>query len=104
MIKQTLKIRALIVDDEPFARERVRQLLDGDPEIEIAGECGDGLQAIAMINEQAPDLLFLDVQMPELVTSMPSAPSRPAPSIICSNHVLKIALPNRFAAPRRCSA
>jgi two-component system LytT family response regulator len=66
MIKQTLKIRALIVDDEPFARERVRQLLDGDPEIEIAGECGDGLQAIAMINEQAPDLLFLDVQMPEL--------------------------------------
>jgi two-component system, LytTR family, response regulator len=66
MIKQALKIRALIVDDEPFARERVRQLLEGDPEIEIAGECGDGLQAVAMINEQAPDLLFLDVQMPEL--------------------------------------
>jgi two-component system, LytTR family, response regulator len=66
MIKGTAKIRVLIIDDEPFARERVRQLLDGDPEVEITGECGDGLQAVAMINERAPDLLFLDVQMPEL--------------------------------------
>jgi two-component system, LytTR family, response regulator len=65
-IRRRTKIRALIVDDEPFARERVRQLLEGDPEVEITGECGDGLQAVAMINEQAPDLLFLDVQMPEL--------------------------------------
>jgi two-component system, LytTR family, response regulator len=65
-IKRNRKIRALLIDDEPFARARLRQLLEGDPDIEIAGECGDGLAAVAMIKERSPDLLFLDVQMPEL--------------------------------------
>ncbi|MEJ7708532.1 MAG: LytTR family transcriptional regulator DNA-binding domain-containing protein [Pyrinomonadaceae bacterium] len=65
-MKRTSKIRVLIVDDEPFARERVRQLLEGDADIEIIGECGDGLHAAALIKEQSPELLFLDVQMPEL--------------------------------------
>jgi two-component system, LytTR family, response regulator len=65
-IKKGRKIRALLIDDEPFARERLRQLLEGDPDIEIAGECGDGLAAVAMIKERSPDLLFLDIQMPEL--------------------------------------
>jgi two-component system LytT family response regulator len=65
-IKKNRKIRALLIDDEPFARERLRQLLEGDPDIEIAGECGDGLAAVAMIKELSPDLLFLDIQMPEL--------------------------------------
>jgi two-component system, LytTR family, response regulator len=65
-IKKNRKIRALLIDDEPFARERLRQLLEGDPEIEIAGECGDGLAAVSMIKERSPDLLFLDIQMPEL--------------------------------------
>ena len=58
-------IRALIVDDEPLARERIRDLVDRDPEILVAAECGDGLEAIAAIREYAPDLVFLDVQMPE---------------------------------------
>src|SRR5919202_943002 len=58
------KLRALIVDDEPFARERVRRLLAADEEIEIVGECADGFAAIHDIGERAPDLLFLDVQMP----------------------------------------
>lgn len=60
-----MKIRALIVDDEPLARERIRTLLKAEPDIEIAGECGDGRKAIAAIERQRPDLLFLDVQMPE---------------------------------------
>ncbi len=60
------KIRALIVDDEPLARERIVDLLANDAEVEVAGECGDGLAAVAAIESQKPDLLFLDVQMPEL--------------------------------------
>ena len=60
------KIQALIVDDEPLARERIMDLLAGDAEVEIAGECGDGLAAVAAIESQKPDLVFLDVQMPEL--------------------------------------
>jgi two-component system, LytTR family, response regulator len=59
-------IRTLIVDDEPTAREGIRQLLSDDPEIVVAGECADGLQASAAIRESVPDLVFLDVQMPEL--------------------------------------
>lgn len=58
------KIRAAIIDDEPFARERVRRLLNGDAEIEIAGEAGDGIEAVSLIKEKRPDLVFLDVQMP----------------------------------------
>ncbi|HVH68271.1 MAG TPA: LytTR family DNA-binding domain-containing protein [Gemmatimonadales bacterium] len=59
-------IRTLIVDDEPTARAGIRQLLSGDPEIVVMGECADGRQASAAIRESAPDLVFLDVQMPEL--------------------------------------
>ena len=60
------KIRALIVDDEPLARDRLRQLLAGEPEIELVGEYSDGLAAVAAIEKLHPDLLFLDIQMPEL--------------------------------------
>lgn len=59
------RIRALIVDDEPLARERIRDLLERDPEVVVAAECRDGLEAIAAIREHSPDLVFLDVQMPE---------------------------------------
>jgi two-component system LytT family response regulator len=61
-----MKIRTLIVDDEPLARARLRQLLMGEPEIEIAGECSNGLEAVAAIRSLCPRLVFLDVQMPEL--------------------------------------
>jgi two-component system LytT family response regulator len=61
-----MKIRTLIVDDMLLARKRVRRYLSADPEIEIVGECADGHEAIAAIKSLAPDLLFLDVQMPEL--------------------------------------
>jgi two-component system, LytTR family, response regulator len=59
-------IRVLIVDDEPLARDRVRQLLDGQADIEVIGECGDGTEALEVIRSQQPDVVFLDVQMPEL--------------------------------------
>ncbi len=60
------KIRALIVDDEPPARDRITDLIARDAEVEIIGECGDGLSAVAAIEDHKPDLIFLDVQMPEL--------------------------------------
>ncbi|HKW17803.1 MAG TPA: LytTR family DNA-binding domain-containing protein [Terriglobales bacterium] len=59
------KIRALIVDDEPLARSNVAVLLRRDPEIEVVAECGSGLEARQAIPGHKPDLLFLDVQMPE---------------------------------------
>lgn len=60
------RIKALIVDDEPPARSLVRRLLAPHKEIELIGECESGLEAIAAIRAHAPDLIFLDVQMPEL--------------------------------------
>jgi len=61
----TAKIRAFVVDDEPLARSNITVLLRLDPEIEIVGECGSGMQALANIRRKKPDLVFLDVQMPE---------------------------------------
>jgi two-component system LytT family response regulator len=58
-------IRALIVDDEPLARRHVRQLLAAEPDFEIVGEAEHGGAAIAQIESLRPDLVFLDVQMPE---------------------------------------
>ena len=60
------KIKTLIVDDEPLARERLRKMLEAEPEIELLGECADGRAAVEAIQKQSPDLVFLDVQMPEL--------------------------------------
>ncbi|MFQ5607584.1 MAG: LytR/AlgR family response regulator transcription factor [Candidatus Zixiibacteriota bacterium] len=61
-----MRIRALIIDDEPPARRLIRMLLSDDPEVEIIGECPDGNSALSAINEFAPDLVFLDIQMPGL--------------------------------------
>jgi two-component system LytT family response regulator len=60
------RLRALIVDDEPLARERVRTLLAAEPDVETVGECSDGAEAVAAIERLAPDLVLLDVQMPEV--------------------------------------
>jgi len=61
----TAKIRTLVVDDEPLARSNLTVLLRLDSEIEIVGECGSGLKALLEIRGRKPDLVFLDVQMPE---------------------------------------
>jgi two-component system LytT family response regulator len=60
------KFRALIVDDERPARQRLRELLEKQTTVEIIGECSDGLKAVKALKESLPDLLFLDVQMPRL--------------------------------------
>jgi two-component system LytT family response regulator len=60
------EIRALIVDDEPLARRGIRQLLAREPDMVVVGECRDGRSALAALDTLAPDLVFLDVQMPEL--------------------------------------
>ena len=59
-------IRTLIVDDEPLARLGIRAQLKEEKDIEIVAECRNGLEAIAAIEKEAPELVFLDVQMPEL--------------------------------------
>ena len=59
-------VRVLIVDDEALARQRVRRLLQAEPDVEIVGEADTGRDAVRMINELQPDLVCLDVQMPEL--------------------------------------
>jgi two-component system LytT family response regulator len=58
------KIRTLVVDDEPMARERVLTLLNQQPDIVVVGECADGAQAVSAIERLDPELVFLDVQIP----------------------------------------
>ena len=59
------KIRALIIDDEPLARSNILVLLQKNPEVEILGECGSALEGLDAIRKHRPDLVFLDVRMPE---------------------------------------
>lgn len=76
-------IRAVVVDDEEPARERLRHLLQAIPDVAVVGEAGDGEQAIERILELKPDVIFLDIQMPgcnglDVVASL----RRPRPKII----------------------
>jgi two-component system LytT family response regulator len=61
-----MSIGVLVVDDEPIARRAIVRLLAEDPELELLGECGDGVSAVAAIRAQSPDLVFLDIQMPAI--------------------------------------
>jgi two-component system LytT family response regulator len=61
-----MRIRLLIVDDEPLARDKIRTMVAGDPEIEITGECTNGAEAVAAVQSLRPDLMLLDVQMPQI--------------------------------------
>jgi two-component system LytT family response regulator len=60
------RLSALIVDDEDLARRLVREFLAAHEDIEVVGECANGLEAVKRIGELAPDLVFLDIQMPRL--------------------------------------
>ena len=59
-------MKTVLIDDEPLARELVREYLEGFTEIEVAGECNDGFEGLKTIQEQQPDLIFLDIQMPRI--------------------------------------
>ncbi len=59
-------VRVLVVDDEPPSRERVRSLLEGRENVDVIGECENGIDAVRAIEAHTPDLVFLDVEMPEL--------------------------------------
>jgi len=61
-----MTIRAAIVDDEPLARRRIRNLLKEAPDVEVIAECANGKDAIESLEKSPPDLLFLDIQMPEV--------------------------------------
>jgi two-component system LytT family response regulator len=60
------EIRALIADDEPLARRGIRQLLEAHPDVIVAGECRNGRETLRSLHTLQPDLIFLDVQMPQL--------------------------------------
>jgi two-component system, LytTR family, response regulator len=66
MERLLMPIRVLIIDDETLARDRLRDLLNYDSDIEIIGECANGKAALESIKELTPDLIFLDIQMPEM--------------------------------------
>jgi two-component system LytT family response regulator len=59
-------IRALIADDEALARNLIRRMLKDDRDLEVIGECSNGKETVAMIRKESPDVVFLDVQMPEM--------------------------------------
>ncbi len=61
-----MPLRVLIVDDEPLGRQRLRALLEAEADVEVVGECVDGAAAVAALRQERPDLVFLDVHMPEL--------------------------------------
>ena len=61
-----MKIRCIIVDDEPLARERIQVFLRNEADVEVVAECGSGAAAVEQILQLKPDLVFLDVQMPEM--------------------------------------
>jgi two-component system, LytTR family, response regulator len=61
-----MKTTALIIDDEAPARGRLRKMLEREPDVSVIGECSNGPEAISSITEQRPDVIFLDVQMPEV--------------------------------------
>lgn len=61
-----MQITALIVDDEPLARRRIRRLLHAASDVTIVGEAGGGEEALRILDEQRPQLMFLDVQMPRM--------------------------------------
>jgi two-component system LytT family response regulator len=61
-----MALRVLIVDDEPLGRQRLRALLEAEPDVVVIGECCDGPSAVRTLRREAPDLVFLDIRMPDL--------------------------------------
>lgn len=80
----TVKLRALIVDDMPLSRSRLRRYLADEADVEIAGECGSAEEALAAVERLPPDVLFLDVQLPGLngVEMLQRLPPQSRPAIV----------------------
>lgn len=83
-VAESSYIKALIVDDEVLARNRIREILKKDPDIQLVGECGNGREAVDAILEHAPHLLFLDIQMPEMdgFTVLKTLPQERLPMVV----------------------
>lgn len=78
------ELRVVVADDEPLVRRGLRRLLDAEPDVTVVGEARHGREALALVERESPDLLFLDVQMPE-VTGLEVAAvlaGRPRPGIV----------------------
>jgi two-component system LytT family response regulator len=90
-----MNIRTLIVDDEPLARKRIKRFLVEETDISVIGECGSGNEAIETIQRTPPDLIFLDIQMPEIngFEVLQAIPAECMPAIIFvtayNQHALK---------------
>jgi len=78
------RLRALIVDDEPLARERLCGMLAGEPAVEVIGACADGHEALTAIHYGIPDVVFLDIQMPgsDGLQVAAQLPEEPRPVIV----------------------
>jgi two-component system LytT family response regulator len=63
---ESKRLRAIIVDDEPPGRQKIREYLRHDQDVELIAECSNGQEAVDEIRSKSPDLLFLDIQMPGL--------------------------------------
>ena len=74
--------KAILVDDEPLAREVVKEYLEEYPQIEVIAECGDGFEAVKAINSLHPDLIFLDIQMPKITGFETLELLEPKPAVI----------------------
>ena len=79
-----MQIKTIIIDDEPLARQVIREFLGAFPQVGIIAECENGRQAVAAINQHQPDLIFLDVQMPGLNGFQVLEKIEPLPAIIFS--------------------
>src|SRR5437870_3680838 len=81
-----MSVRVLIADDEPPARSRLRAMLAGHPDYDVIGEAGDGAEAVDVMLRERPNLVFLDIKMPELdgfeVLEALGAAEGPIPAIV----------------------
>jgi len=79
-----MSIRTVLVDDEPLARSRLRKFLAQESDVEIVGECANGPEAVGCIRQQQPDVIFLDMHMPELdgLEVIRALPAESLPAIV----------------------
>lgn len=85
-------IKCLVVDDEPLAREVLLRFIQREPSLQLMAECGSAVEALSMIRQQVPDLIFLDIQMPELLGTEMIRILRNPPKVILTTAYPEFAL------------